>query len=172
MEKYTLSMRIMHWIMAILIISLLCVGLYIANTEPHDEEWRNILLMHKSFGILALLLVMLRLAIRLGSYVPELPPQINHRDVALHNWTVFFLYVFMFVMPIAGYVMSIAHGNTVEFFGMPLPALIEKNTQVASIAHTIHVNAWYFLIGLIVLHLAGNTKHYIVEKVNLLQRIW
>ncbi len=172
MEKYTLGMRIMHWVMTVLILTLLAVGLYMTSL-PNDYPGKfDIYAMHKSFGIIALALVLLRLILRMSNVVPALPIQINARDTKLHNSTVLLLYVGMLIVPIAGYVMSVASGRQVSVFGWPVPSLLQADPGLATLAHTIHVNGWYILLAVIVLHLAGNTKHYLVEKVNLLSRMW
>lgn len=172
MEKYNLSMRVMHWLMAVLILTLLAVGLYMTNLPADDPSRATIYQMHKAFGMIALLLVVIRVCIRLGSYIPGLPSLINRRDTILHHITVVLLYIAMFVIPLAGYIMSEASGRQVNVFGLAIPSLFAPDPALAGIAHTIHVKGWYFLALFILLHLAGNAKHYLVEKVNLLSRMW
>lgn len=172
MQKYPLKMRVMHWIMALLILTLLCVGLWMTGLASDDPRRAQIYPMHKSFGICALLLVIFRLAVRVRAEVPPLPKEINAFDGKLAAFTYFLLYVAMFAMPLSGYLMSELSGYHVAFFSLPLPTVIPVDKELGKLFHSVHEYGGYTLIGLIALHLAGNTKHMIFEKVNLLKRIW
>ena len=69
---YSLAARIIHWAMALLLISLLLAGLAMVQSL---EPWHLTLLsLHKSFGVMALVLVIIRLALRLSQQQqPDLP---------------------------------------------------------------------------------------------------
>lgn len=172
MQKYPPSMRIMHWILALTIITLICVGLWMSGLASDDPRKFQIYPLHKSFGICALILVIFRVAIRLSSKVPQLPKEINAFDSRLAAVTYFLLYAAMFVMPLSGYLMSELGGYHVVFFSLPLPSIMPIDKELSKIFHSMHVYGGYVMIGLIALHLAGNIKHMIFEKVNLLKRIW
>lgn len=58
--------RYLHWMMATLILTLLAIGFYMVNTESFGlYNW------HKSFGLVALLLIVLRMIYRLELGSPE-----------------------------------------------------------------------------------------------------
>lgn len=172
MEKYTLSMRVVHWIMSLLIIILLGVGLWMTGL-PNDYPGKyDYYALHKSFGVVALVLVLLRLSIRMRSQIPALPKKIIKFDANLSKITILVLYICMFAMPLSGYLMSNFAGYPVPFFGMELPSFVEKNPDVAKFFREVHGYAGYTLIVMILLHVAGSVKHLAVEKVNLFRRMW
>ena len=172
MQKYTLSMRVIHWIMAILLITLLAVGLWMTSLTQDDPSKGVIYGMHKSFGILALIFVILRVANKMRSEVPAMPKEITYFYAKLSAGTVLLLYICMIAQPISGFLMSDFSGYPVQFFGITLPSIVEKNAETGKLFAVLHGYIGFALIGLIALHLAGSLKHYFSEKVNLLKRIW
>ena len=72
--KYALTSRILHWVMAILIIFLLGLGIFMSDflseESPNRMEVYN---LHKSLGVLVLILLFLRVINRLLTHTPPLP---------------------------------------------------------------------------------------------------
>lgn len=170
--KYSLLVRINHWVMVFLIIGLLGMGLWmtgLADDYPGKYDYYG---LHKSFGMVALFYIIFRLSIRLRSQIPELPAEISKRDSILSAITVFALYICMFMMPLSGYLMSSFGGYPVSMFGISVPSIVDKNPELGGFFHSMHVLGGQAFIGIIVLHLLGTIKHLVVEKVNLLKRIW
>jgi cytochrome b561 len=175
MEKYVLSMRVMHWLMAVLIITLLSVGLWMSGL-PNDYpgKFDSIYPMHKSFGILALILICIRLVERFRNFnlIPSLPDKIKKFDQKLSKAIHHSLYACMLLMPLSGYTMSVLGGHQVVFFGLELPSIFGESKDLSKVAWQIHGITGFTLIALIALHLAGNVKHFVLDKVNLISRMW
>ena len=172
MEKYSLSMRIIHWLMALLIIILLAVGLWMSGL-PNDYPGKyDFYALHKSFGVIALLLIVVRISVRMRSKVPALPKEINKFDTGLSAITIFVLYACMFAMPMSGYLMSTFGGHPVHLFGLELPSVVSQNPDMGKFFWNVHGYAGYVLIVFIGLHILGSLKHIAVEKVNLFKRMW
>lgn len=172
MTKYPLIMRITHWIMALLILTLLGVGMWMESLPDTYPGKYDFYALHKSFGIVALLFVVFRLSVRLRSDVPKLPKEITKFDSLLSAATIGILYVCMFAMPLSGYLMSNFGGHPVMLFNIPVPSIVGQNPELGKFFREVHGIGGWTLIVLISLHLLGTLKHYFVEKVNLLQRIW
>jgi cytochrome b561 len=170
-NKYNIYMRIAHWLLAVLIIGALTVGFIMTDMDAANPLKRELYGMHKSFGVLILALVVIRFGIRLASKIPPYPKELNRRDILLSHAVVVLLYCLMFIMPISGYIMSTAGGYGVMFFGIPVPSLVSKDLVLSSFAQLLHNYAGYFFAAAIILHLLGTIKHYLVEKINLLNRL-
>ncbi len=69
MIKYHLANRIMHWSMAILIFLLLILGFIMTNIELNNKFFYYNL--HKSFGVLILGMLILRLYFKLRYKAPK-----------------------------------------------------------------------------------------------------
>lgn len=159
----------LHWLMAILIISLLSVGLYMV-TLPIGLQKLKLYGMHKEFGLLVLGLVVIRLAWRLINVTPELSlPWYERIAARLMHWA---LYVLMVAMPISGWLMTSAAGLPPSFFGLfTLPGLIAANQPLLPVLETTHQWIGYTLIAAIVLHTLAALKHHFIDKDDILRRM-
>lgn len=171
MPKYPLGIRILHWLMALIIIGLLCVGLYMTGMSKDDPLRGTLYMLHKSFGVIILVLFFVRLLWRLGAGVPALPDVIPAAERNAAHLGHYALYLFMIGMPLSGFIMSQAGSYPVVFFGITLPRLMEKNPPIGKLMDTIHDYGAYTLIALLCLHVAGVVFHRVKERVNLLQRM-
>src|SRR4051812_16772299 len=104
--KYPLSSRIFHWLMAVLILFMLGLGIYMTRILPKDApNHLQVYELHKSFGVLVLILVFLRIINRYIAGVPPLPESISKIERILANLGHFAVYVFMILVPLSGYLM-------------------------------------------------------------------
>lgn len=170
-KKYPLSMRVLHWLMALLLVMLVAVGLWMVGMPSTSAKY-EIFALHKSFGMLALILVIIRLAVRFKSDIPKLPNKINRRDALLSSITIFILYIGMILQPLSGYLASSFGGYKVAFFTLNVPLLLGKNPSLAYLFNEVHIILGYGIIAIVLLHVLGSIKHLLVEKINLFRRIW
>ena len=85
-QKYHPLMKLIHWAMAIIIISLLGMGIYMANWIDKDSTNRMLIYnLHKSFGALVLFLIAIRIVVRITKSAPPLPDSINIVTQALSH---------------------------------------------------------------------------------------
>lgn len=170
MTKYPKLVRIIHWLMAAIIICLIVSGLTLQfwpkEFKPQFYYW------HKSFGILILILVLLRVNLRLKNLMPPYPDKFSRFIVLSAKLWHLALYALMFTMPISGYVMSMAGGYGVSVFGFQMVDLIGKNKELGEIAYNVHDIAADFLLIMIIIHVSAVIKHAIIDKENLLKRMW
>ena len=154
-ETFGLISRILHWTMALLILSLLALGLTIADMEPSlDSLW--LYGLHKSLGFVALILVLLRLVWHritppphpLGN--PAALPQRLARGA--HR----VIYALLVIIPMAGWVGSSAIGlDTVLFNTLTLPPIAPVSEAWETTAFAVHWAATWALMGVLGLHIAG-----------------
>ena len=162
--RYSVASIILHWLMLLLI-----VGVYAAiefrEFFPKGSEPREALkTWHFMLGLSVLGLVWLRIAARL-----IWPARLPSRDepawrLGAATATHLALYVFMIGMPIAGWLILSAEGETIPFFGVELPALVGKNDQLAEQVEEIHElggTIGYWLIGI---HAAASLFHHYILR--------
>lgn len=163
--------KLFHWSMALLVIGLLAVGLYMTGMELSPDKFK-VYGLHKSFGIVVLALVFLRVLWRILSTQPDALPTHKKSEKILAGLAHLGLYCGMIVMPLTGWLMSSAKGFSVSVFNsFTLPDLIKPNEQLAKLFTDIHELAAYTLIAVIVLHFAGAIKHHIIDKDVTLKRM-
>ncbi len=163
MVKYNISMRILHWLMAILILCLIAVGFYMEGLPKEDPIKYTLYGLHKSFGVMIIFLFVVRIITRIRSSIPPLPEGIKPLEKKLSHGIHHLLYLFMILVPVSGYVMSDAGGHDVKFFGLLMPDFFEKNKEIGGIAHEMHEIIPYVLLGIVILHVAGAIKHRFFE---------
>lgn len=159
LQKYHPLLKTIHWIMAVVIGTILVLGFVMVefkDCEPWTMyEW------HKSLGVLAFGLVLLRLLVRGMSGAPPLPQTISTINRLVAHIVAYLLYICMLVMPISGYAVSNMNGFGVKFFGYPLPTLFAKNPELAEIAGQVHTYTGYALVVLLSLHILGVILHHL-----------
>ncbi|MEO3864110.1 cytochrome b [Rheinheimera fenheensis] len=161
--RFSLSMRLFHWSMAALMLAMLTAGLLMVKSL---DPWQlTVLSLHKAIGLLALVLVSLRLVNRLRHQLPELPDNLPAIQKAIARASHYLLYGLMFAMPLSGYAMQYFAGRPVEVFGwFRLPAALEVNIGLYSLFREMHGILALALVALIMLHIAGALHHHVIRK--------
>lgn len=163
-DKYPILMRLMHWSVGLLILGIIGAGWYMVDLEDSVSYKYDIYHWHKSFGVLVIFLVFARLMIRWASKVPELPDSMPTYQRKLGTLVHWLLYLFMFLIPVSGYMMSDAAGRDIPLFNLVMLSFLEKNPDLASLFHDIHETIPYILLGLVVLHIIAAIKHRYFDK--------
>jgi cytochrome b561 len=171
LHHYGSVAKFFHWTIALLIIGLLALGFAVTFMDdmPIQEPLINI---HKLFGLLVLTLAALRLLWLL--YNPR-PPMLEGMAAwerigahLVHG----LLYLFMFLMPITGWVMSMAAGHTPNFLGIKFPLWgIPTDKALSHQFFTIHKYSAWALIIVLVVHVGAALKHHFLAKDKVLKRM-
>ncbi len=164
--KYSISLRVVHWVMAALIFGLLVVGFYMSNIEADAPDKYELYPIHKSLGFIVLMLFFIRVVTRLRSHIPVPPEGLQSWEVRLSHAVHGLLYISMFSMALSGFMMNstYAYVEGLDMFGLfTVPDITAKSEYWNSIFHTVHETAAYILVGSLVLHLAGVVKHRFMD---------
>lgn len=157
---YGFVSKLFHWVMAIAIIGLLCVGLYMSDMEASPLR-TQLYALHKAFGATVLVLAFVRALWWLLETKPLLPstlPAWTHKWVSLGHSI---LYAFMVLMPLSGWLMSNAAGHQVGVFGwFNLPQLVAPDRALAGVFHEVHEIAANVLIVLLLAHVGAALVHH------------
>ncbi len=171
--KFSAPMRTIHWSMAALIIGMLAFGIYVSGVPLDDPDKFNLYDWHRAFGVLAFLMVIIRLVVRFRSIVPDIPTSIPWYQRRAALGAQILLYTAILAMPISGYIASsavpdfpgIPPVHNIWFFGLELPiAPIEKKYETTQFYMSAHKWVGYSMIAIIVAHAAGALKHRLFDK--------
>lgn len=173
MTRYSAPARLLHWVMAVLVLATIPAGLVMVQ-EGLDRSLQNTLfIFHKNVGVLLLLLVVLRLAWRLA--VPP-PPPASHLPASqarIAGLTHGALYVLLVVMPIAGYIRVKAGGFPIEALdALGVPPLVPRSDALASVAMSVHYLAGLAIAALAVVHVGAALHHGIIARDGVFSRMW
>lgn len=170
-EHYGFIAKGFHWLIALLVVGLLCVGLYMADRDPSPFVFR-LYFFHKSIGISVLVLMALRLTWRSVSKPPGALASHKKWEKGLARVVYALFYVLLIAMPLSGWIMSSAKGFSVSFFGLfTLPDLVHENKILEEAMAEFHEIAAWTIIGLLCLHVAGALKHHVIDKDSTLRRM-
>jgi cytochrome b561 len=167
-DRYPTSLRLLHWVRAVLVVGLLWAGWHM--TGMNDEVASKFELYypwHKSFGVLAFLLVLTQIAVRLRTpNIPQPLQTLERYEQVLSRLTQRAMYALLVIVPLMGYSMSstFTMSDGVFFFGVNLPELLPKNDDWFVVFQWLHKTLAYTLLVLIVLHIAGALKHRFYDK--------
>ena len=169
-DGYGLIARSLHWLIAMLVAGMLLGGMLIFFLPPGG--FRSVLIaIHKSTGVIILLLMAARLIWRIYNPRPrdlEDNPVLKAAARVLHIW----LYVLLFIQPLSGILMSQAYGYPVVFFGwFRLPPLIWNSPLLGGVFLEVHRASAVILVVVVVLHAAAAAKHHFIDRDRTLLRM-
>ncbi|MET3133968.1 cytochrome b561 [Oxalobacteraceae bacterium GrIS 1.11] len=169
--RYGAPAILLHWLLAVLIAGLVGMGWYMMSIEddPGSDWYFN---LHKSFGIVAFGLVLLRSIWRATHRPVPLPTSLPKWQVNLSHVTEWALYVCMLLMPILGFLGASHSRKGIAFFGIQLPSWTVPNHDTAELFFGLHSALAWVLVALVALHAVGGLKHLLVDKDGVFQHMW
>ena len=172
MKRYTLTAIVLHWLVAVLIISGFALGVTMVDIPGLTPTKLRYFSWHKWIGITVLGLACLRLLWRLSHPAPPLPAGMRGWQTAVASAVHVFLYFLIFAVPVSGYFYSLAAGVPVVYLGIiPLPVLIDPNPEWKPILKQVHYWLNMTLLAGFCIHVAGALKHQLIDRDGVLKRM-
>ena len=168
---YTAPAIVLHWLMALLIVSSLALGYYMSGL-PFSPSRIRLFSYHKWLGITILALAAARLLWRLFHRPPPLPATMPAWQKGAAHAVHWLLYALFFAVPLAGWAYSSAAGFPIVYFGVvPLPDWVAPDEGLAKQLETVHAVLAYGLAAVVLGHIAAAAKHGLEDPVGYLQRM-
>lgn len=170
-QKYGIVAKTFHWLLFFMLTFTIIAGNFLVSM-PKGVEKMQAAGMHKSFGAVLLMLIMLRLIWRLINETPKLPDETTPIEAFLAKAMHWGLYLLMFAQPLSGMMMTQASGFPVSFFGLfEFPVFLDKSPELAKIFHTMHGSIWIILTLAVVGHAGAALHHHFIKKDNVLRQM-
>lgn len=169
--RHTAPARILHWLIAALLIVQIGLGLG-ADGAPRAraEALGN---LHAQLGVVLLALILVRIGWRIAAPPPPLPASLGawqRRGAAgVHRA----LCALLFAMPVSGLVVWMWIGGPLVLMGLvplPLPRLAGEDEFWLSVAGHAHEWGAWALIGLAAGHIAAALWHQLVRRDRLISQ--
>ena len=169
---YTGAAKFLHW----LILALLILQFVLAWTMPdirRDTKPDTLINLHLSFGMLILLVVVVRLGWRMSQGEPAplegVPPWQMQSARMIHG----LLYLLLFVVPILGWINASWRGFPAVFVGLfEFPKIMATRAPGWGWTGDVHgLLANYVMLALVGLHVAAALYHYFVRRDGVLKRM-
>ena len=159
---FTLLSRVLHWLMAVLILAMLFIGVAMVSSLA---DYHRLVSIHKPIGALILVLVAIRLINRLLHPPPPLPagmPAILRFAAHASHWL---LYALMVALPLVGWGMLSAGGYPIDLVGsFHLPPILPHSSALYAILRPAHTLLAYVLFATFLVHLGAALAHAFLFK--------
>ncbi|MCG5072568.1 cytochrome b [Paraburkholderia tagetis] len=162
-SHFSILARLLHWSMAVLIITMLFVGVGMVSTVSWLHN--TLLALHRPLGITLLALVIVRVTVRLLNGAPPLPADMpGWQRVAAHG-SHLMLYLLMIAMPLIGWSMLSAGGYPIVLAGgVHLPPIAPHNVVLYAWLRAAHTWLGVTLFATILVHLAAALFHALIRR--------
>ena len=175
--RYSGFARLLHWLMAVLLLGLVGLGFYMLTLTYYDPWYQTAPNLHRSFGVVAFVLVSLRWGWRIINPPPALSDELKPWERVSAHLVHNLLYGLMFILPISGYFITTAKGESLNVFGLfTIPSLFGAITDqpianFEDVAGSIHLALAVALLVLVFIHAAGGLKHHFIDHGDSLSRM-
>jgi len=161
-----------HWLVAVAIFGLFALGFWMVDLDYYDSWYKTGPALHKSIGLTLFGLMLFRVFWRLKQVQPKPLPSHTVTEQKLGHAMHKTLYFLIFLIMIAGYLISTADERGISLFGLfEVPGFGSIIENQEDIAGAIHQYSAYLLIGLVLLHAAAAFKHHFIDKDKTLTRM-
>jgi cytochrome b561 len=168
---YSLTARVLHWITAALVLTMLPLGVVIANKwgGPWQDPLYN---LHRSIGTVVMLVIIVRLGYRLTHKPLPLPDEIPPEQRIAARVTHWSLYALLVAQPFVGWAASSAYPAPVIVFGLfELPPIIAENRLLSDRLVVVHRSLALAIACLVALHIGAALYHHFVRRDAILMRM-
>ena len=172
MQRYTKTAMLLHWLIALMIVSAFLLGLTMVDIPGFTPTKLKYFSWHKWLGVTVLALAAVRLLWRQANRPPaplvSIPPWQHKVADGVH----YLLYFLMFAAPISGYLYGSAAGVPVVYLKLiPLPAIIGPDPELKAILKTVHYVLVMTMAGVVVGHALAALKHHFIDRDITLKRM-
>lgn len=171
---YSGGQKLLHWVIAIIVLVQIPAGIYMVGrgaATNFDALTNELYTVHKSVGMLILLLMIWRIGLRLARGTPApvatLTPIQRIGSEAVHG----LIYVMLLVVPLLGWAAISAYPARGLLFGLNAPAILGENTKLAETLFQVHKLGAIALAGLIAMHVGAALFHRLVLRDGVLRRM-
>ncbi len=171
-ETYGVIAIALHWLVAVLVVGLFALGWWMTGLDYYSSWYQTAPFIHKSLGMVLVLLLVARLIWRFINIQPDDEPGIPRWQFILAHGIHHMLYLLLFVIVISGYLISTADGRGIEVFGwFSVPALVSNLPEQEDIAGVVHWYVALILMGLVLIHMLAALTHHFIDRDRTLKKI-
>ncbi len=160
-ERYHLTARLMHWIMALGFVFMWGCGYAMTTLVEDDSPLEELLFdLHISVGVTLLALLVLRIAIRLIHKPPPLPEAIRGIERRAAHLGHAALYALPALVIAAGLAETNFGGHAVQWSGVQMPRIFPETGQtLQDLSEDVHMWLAYGMLAVAAGHVLAAFKH-------------
>lgn len=168
-KQFTVSMRILHWLMAAMVLTMIGIGVAMAASLA---SYHSLVSVHRPLGILILVLVVFRYVNRRFSTLPPFPPAMSSRERFIATASEMGFYSLLFVEPLVGWGMLSAARYPIVLYGsLHLFPILPHSPVLFALLRKTHTLLAYLLFLMFVAHLGAILFHTLIVRDGLFSRM-
>ena len=172
-DRYDRVAAVLHWLIGVALLAQIVFGFLLDDIAPRGTPSRAAVInLHKSFGIVLGLAIVLRVAWRLAHRPPAWPASMTAWQGRAARVGHGALYACMIVMPVSGYVGSNFSRHGVKFFGQSLAPWGPDLPPVYNALNGLHVATGWLFAALVAGHVLAALQHAWIARDGVFRRIW
>lgn len=159
--------RLLHWLLAALLIGMLTIGLLLDNIgSPLVYQ------LHKLTGLLVLTVALANIIWNLFNVRPGYPVTVSRVQQIVAKSVQHLMLLGAVLMPLSGWIFSTAAGKPPQIGGLILAMPgISQNPELLSFFRPMHTYVAYTLIALISMHVLAAFAHHFILKDDILKKM-
>lgn len=178
-SHYSRVAIIFHWTIAVLLIANLLAGLFVlpplldSDVAADKQLGFTLIQIHKSTGLVILVLALARLGWRLGNPPPPLPVHMTPVERTLARVSHVGFYAVMLVLPLSGWAM-VSTGKILfpmRFFGTFVVPPLPLPREWGRFFHESHEILGWLTAAMLALHVVAALKHHYFDRDDVLARM-
>lgn len=170
-QGYSHAARGFHWLTAALVLTMMPMGIAMANADLGDVE-ATLYHLHRSIGAVILAITPFRLFYRLRHSAPPLPVEMPPLHQLAAHTTHWALYGLLIIQPIIGWIATSAYPAPVLFFWLfDLPPIWSADRPFSEAMFRVHRGLGVLIALLVTVHIAAALYHHFVLKDRVLTRM-
>ncbi len=167
--RFGVTARILHWLMAILIVAMIFIGGALVGSLGHYDV---LLEVHKSLGFAILALAVLRIGNRLWHRPPPPPLGLSKPERLIATGSEILMYALFLAQPLIGWALVSASGIPIRIFGgLRVPAIVPTDAGLYATLRTAHGILAYLLLAAFTAHICAVLFHALLLRDKLIQRM-
>jgi cytochrome b561 len=168
-QQFTVSMRVLHWLMAALVLTMLGIGVAMVASLA---DYHALVSLHRPLGIIILLLVVIRYMNRRFSSLPPFPATMSSRERFAASASELLLYTLLFVQPLVGWGMLSAARYPIVLYGwLHLFPILPHSAMLYAVLRKTHTVLAYLLFLTFIAHFGAVLFHTLIVRDGMLDRM-
>jgi cytochrome b561 len=169
--EYTATAKLLHWLTAVMVLTMIPIGLIMANFSLGATG--DVLYdIHRSFGAVLMPIVLIRLVYRLANPPPPLPDYVPASQQLVANTVHWALYAGLVVQALVGWIATSAYRAPIKVFWLfELPPIWPVDQAFSERMFMVHRWLGIALAVLLCGHIGAALYHHFVRKDGVLRRM-
>lgn len=174
-RKYSAGWRALHWVMAVMVLTLIPVGLWMASRAEADI-WgaltNTLYSAHKAIGFTVLLLIVVRIVVKVRMKTPPYPDTMPRTLQMAAKSVHHLIYILLVLTPLVGWAGVTAFPALTIVGGVSLPAMPFVSQDEALASRLFYIHGWLAItLGVLIAgHIAAALRHWL-RKDGIFQRM-